>query len=81
MTDISTPKPRLATPTEARVIAALALSTGASVEEIDGVVQELIDLSRDAAAPRSYGEIAQQMQDALVSYRGKQAPGPVTFRA
>lgn len=66
-------RPRLATPTEARAIAALFLAAGAAPGEVDGAVQELIELSKDSAAPRSYGEIAQQAATAIASYRGKQA--------
>lgn len=66
-------RPRLATPTEARAIAALFLAAGATPEEVDGAVLELIELSKDSAAPRSYGEIAQQTAAAIKSYRDKQA--------
>lgn len=69
--DISKPKPRLATPTEARAIAALFLAAGATPEEVDGAVMELIEQSKDSAAPRSYGEIASQARDAIVAYRIK----------
>lgn len=81
MTESSPIRPRLATPTEARAIAALFLAAGASPDEVDGAVGELIELSKDKEAPRSYGEIAQQTVDAIQSYRRRQSIPPLAVEA
>lgn len=66
---------RLASPGEARSIAALFLAAGARPDEIDGAVQTLITAARSQSGPpTSYAETAQQVIDALAVYRETLAP-------
>lgn len=61
---------RMASPGEARSIAALFLAAGARPDEIDGAVQTLIDQTRTRSIPpTTYAETAQQVIDALSAYR------------
>lgn len=60
---------RMASPGEARSIAALYLAAGAAANEIDGAVQVQIEQSAGRMAPRSYAEVAQSVLDALTEYR------------
>jgi hypothetical protein len=61
---------RRAGPGEARSLAALMLAAGARPDEMDGVMTVLIaQAGKRSLPPMSYGEVAQQIIDALSEYR------------
>lgn len=60
---------QLASPSQARSVAAVFASVGAKPHEVDGAVLIHIEMLRGKGAPRSYQEILQGPIDALEEYR------------
>jgi len=67
---------QMASPGDARSIAALFMAAGARPDEIDGGVAILIELVNGKPAPRDYYGIAQQVVDALAEYRRREHDVP-----
>jgi hypothetical protein len=66
--DVKVPE-QMASPGDARSIAALFLAAGARPDEIDGAVQVLIELVKGQEGPRTYQAVAEQPIKALQEYR------------
>lgn len=62
----------MASPAQARSVAALFAAIGATPDEIDGAVAVQIELQQRATAPRSYKEILESPIAALAEYRRRQ---------